>query len=90
MVLGLDDCLYKDWNGKVGRNKANLLAEDQNNTTAKSKGIWVFPIVWMVLTVFSEDLQKASRDKTENNNLQMKHVMDSFETQKKKICQKSK
>ena len=62
MVLGLDDCLYKDWNGRVGRNKANLLAEDQNNTTAKSKGIWVFAIVWMVLTVFSEDLQKASRD----------------------------
>ena len=75
--MGLDDCLYKDWNGRVGRNKANLLAEDQNNTTAKSKGIWVFPIVWMVLTVFSEDLQKASRDKTENNNIQMKHMISS-------------
>ena len=75
----------------MGRNKANLLAEDQNNSTAKSKGIWVFPIVWMVLTVpFSEDLPKASRDKTENNNLQMKHMMDSFEAQKKKKCQKSK
>ena len=68
----------------MGRNKANLLAEDQNNTTAKSKGIWVFPIVWMVLTVFSEDLKKASRDKTENNNLQMKHIIDSFEAQKKR------
>ena len=45
----------------------------------------------MVLTVpFSEDLPKASRDKTENNNLQMKHMMDSFEAQKKKKCQKSK
>ena len=44
----------------------------------------------MVLTVFSEDLQKASRDKTENNNLQMKHMMDSCEAQKKKKCQKSK
>jgi len=71
----------------VGRNKANLLAEDQNNTTAKSKGIWVFPIVWMVLTVFSEDLPKASRDKTENNNIKMKHMI---EAQKKKKCQKSK
>ena len=70
--------------GWMGRNKGNLLAEDQNNTKAKSKGIWVFPIVWMVLTVFSEDLQKASRDKTENNNLKMKHMMDSFETQKKR------
>ena len=70
----------------MGRNKANLLAEDQNNTTAKSKGIWVFPIVWMALTVFS----KAGRDKTENNNIQMKHMIDSFEAQKKKKCQKSK
>ena len=84
MVLGLDDCLYKDWNGRVGRNKANLLAEDQNNTTAKSKGIWVFPIVWMALTVFS----KAGRDKTENNNIQMKHMKDSFETQKERKMRK--
>ena len=68
--------------------KANLLAEDQNNSTVKSKGIWVFPIVWMVLTVFSEDLQKASRDETENNNLQMKQMMDSFETQKKRKMRK--
>ena len=44
----------------------------------------------MVLTVFSEDLQKASRDKTENNNIQMKHMIDSFEVQKKKKSQKSK
>ena len=72
----------------MGRNKANLLAEDQNNTTAKSKGIWVFPIVWMVLTVFSEDLQKAGRDKTENNNIQMKHMIDSFEARKKKKAKK--
>ena len=73
----------------MGRNKANLLAEDQNNTTAKSKGIWVFPIVRMVLALFSEDLPKASRDKTENN-IKMKHMIDSFEAQKKKKCQKSK
>ena len=72
----------------MGRNKANLLAEDQNNTTAKSKGILVFPIVWMVLTVFSEDIQKASRDKTENNNIQMEQMMDSFETQKKRKMRK--
>ena len=56
---------------------------DENNTTEKLKGIWVFPIVRMVLALYSEDLQKASRDKTENNNLQMKHMRDSFETQKK-------
>ena len=72
----------------MGRNKANLLAEDQTNTTSKSKGIWVFAIVWMVLTVFSEDLPKASRDKTENNNLQMKHMIDSFEALKKKSAKK--
>ena len=72
----------------MGRNKANLLAEDQTNTTSKSKGIWVFAIVWMVLTVFSEDLPKASRDKTENNNLQMKHMIDSFEVLKKKNAKK--
>ena len=44
----------------------------------------------MVLTVFSEDLPKASRDKTENINIKMKHMIDSFEAQKKKKCQKSK
>ena len=71
LVWGLNDCLYKDWNGRAGRNKTNLLAGDQNNTTAKSKGIWVSPIVWMVLTVFLEDLPKASRDKTENNIVKM-------------------
>ena len=42
----------------------------------------------MVLTVFSEDLQKASRDKTENNNIQMKQMIDSFEVQKKKKAKK--
>ena len=42
----------------------------------------------MVLTVFSEDLPKASRDKTENNNLQMKHMIDSFEALKKKNAKK--
>ena len=38
----------------------------------------------MILALFSEDLQKASKDKTENNNLQMKHMIDSCETQKKR------
>lgn len=39
----------------------------------------------MVLSFFSEDLQKASRDETKNNNMQMKLMMaDSFETQKKR------
>ena len=38
----------------------------------------------MVLTFFSENFQKASRDKTENNDLQMKHAMVSFEAQKKR------
>ena len=42
----------------------------------------------MVLALFSEDLQKASRDKTENNNLQMKHMIGSFKTQKKRKMQK--
>ena len=42
----------------------------------------------MVLALFSEDLQKASRDKTENVNLQMKNMMDSFETQKKRKMRK--
>ena len=42
----------------------------------------------MVLALFSADLQKASRDKTENNNLQMKHMMDSFERQKKRKMRK--
>ena len=39
----------------------------------------------MVLSFFSEDLQQASRDKTENNDMQMKHLMaDSFEVQKER------
>ena len=33
-------------------------------------------------------LQKASRDETENNNLQMKHMIDSFETKEKKNAKK--
>ena len=36
----------------------------------------------MVLAFFSEDFYKANRDKTENNDKQMKHMMDSFEAQK--------
>ena len=31
---------------------------------------------------------KGSRDKTENNNLQMKHMIDSFEALKKKNAKK--
>ena len=42
----------------------------------------------MVLTFFSENFQKATRDKTENNDLQMKHAMVSFEAQKKKMAKK--
>ena len=42
----------------------------------------------MVLAFFSEDFQKASRDKTEINDLQMKHTMVSFEAQKKKMAKK--
>ena len=42
----------------------------------------------MVLAFFSEDFQKASRDKTEINDLQMKHTMVSFEVQKKKKAKK--
>lgn len=39
----------------------------------------------MVLSFFSEDLLKASRDKTKNNNMQMKDMMaDSFEAQKER------
>ena len=44
----------------------------------------------MVFSFFSEDLQQASRDKTKNNNMQMKHMMDSFEAQKERKRQKSK
>ena len=42
----------------------------------------------MILAFFSEDFQKASRDKTEINDLQMKHTMVSFEAQKKKKAKK--
>ena len=42
----------------------------------------------MVLAFFSEDFQKASRDKTEINDLQMKYTMVSFEVQKKKKAKK--
>ena len=42
----------------------------------------------MVLAFFSEDFQKASRDKTEIIDLQMKHTMVSFEAQKKKMAKK--
>ena len=38
----------------------------------------------MVLAFFSENLLKANRDKSKNNNMQMKHLMDSFEAQGKK------
>jgi len=44
----------------------------------------------MVLAFLSEDFQKASRDKTEYNDLQMKHMMDSFEAQKERKRQKGK
>ena len=38
----------------------------------------------MVLAFFSENLLKACRDKSKNNNMQMMHLMDSFEAQGKK------
>ena len=45
----------------------------------------------MVLAFFSEHFQKASRDKTEYNDMQMKHMMDSFEAQKeRKMAKKEK
>ena len=43
----------------------------------------------MVLALFSEDLQKSSRDKTENNDIQMKQMMDSFEAQRKRKMPKN-
>ena len=36
----------------------------------------------MVLAFFSEDFFKANKDKTENNDKQMKYMMNSFEAQK--------
>ena len=44
----------------------------------------------MVLAFFSEDFQKASRDKTEYNDLQMKHMMGLFDAQKERKRQKRK
>ena len=38
----------------------------------------------MVLSFFSGDLLKASRDKTKNNTMQMRNTMDSFEAQKER------
>ena len=48
------------------------------------------PIVWRVLAFFSEDFQKASRDKTEYNDLQMKHMIGLFDAQKERKRQKRK
>ena len=48
------------------------------------------PIVWRVLAFFSEDFQKASRDKTEYNDLEMKHMMGLFDAQKERKRQKRK
>ena len=48
------------------------------------------PIVWRVLAFFSEDFQKVSRDKTEYNDLQMKHMMGLFDAQKERKRQKRK
>ena len=44
-------------------------------------------LVWMVLAFFSED---SSRDKNENNDMQMKHMMNSFEAQNERIMAKRK
>ena len=40
------------------------------------------------MAFFSEDFKKVSKDKTENNDMQMKHTMVSFEAQKKKMAKK--
>ena len=48
------------------------------------------PIIWRVLAFFSEDFQKASRDKTEYNDLQMKHMMGLFDAQKERKGKKGK
>ena len=48
------------------------------------------PIVWRVLAFFSEDFQKASRDKTEYNDLHMKHMIGLFDAQKERKRQKRK
>ena len=38
----------------------------------------------MILSFFSDDLQKSSGDKIKNNNMQVKHMMDSFEAQQER------
>ena len=38
----------------------------------------------MILAFFLEHLQKASGNKVKNNNMQRKHMMDSFEAQKER------
>ena len=48
------------------------------------------PIVWRVLAFLSEDFQNASKDKTEYNDLQMKHIMGLFDAQKERKRQKRK
>ena len=44
----------------------------------------------MILAFFLDDLQKASGDKIKNNNMQMKHMKDSFEAQRERKMEKSK
>ena len=42
----------------------------------------------MVLAFLSKGLPKASRDKTENNIMQMKYLKDSFKHKRKKMAKK--
>ena len=43
----------------------------------------------MVLAFFSKNFEKASRDKTEYNDIQMKHIMDLFDAQKERKMAKT-
>ena len=65
-------------NGLPLKNRDGRVGRIYNNTTAKAKGTGVFPVVRMVLAFLSKGLPKASRDKTENNIMQMKYLKDSF------------
>ena len=60
-----------------------------NSTTAKGKGL-EFCRCLDGLGVLLGGFLKGSRDKTEYNNMQMKHMMDSFDAQKEKWQKREK